>query len=1651
MRHGNNLITKILQNFNYIFVIKLYLVLYASISYAHPQTATSFGMGGVNLNNEVICSYNNSSGTHFFGYDGAVLGYGTYQLNSSQLEVGNAAPGVPDGLVMIFGGGGSGGQCAMMLSGNPSNVGSLVHQATSSVNPYVYLTNTQTSLDYTFVLISCTIGNTAGGDLFYSTSPFVGRLAFTDYYDASGFGIEANAVLTTFIFQDGTIASGNCNITGRSVASQPSYTRFRFWGTGGTLSNCSFTANQQSDTSQVYIDIIPDNNSAIGYIDSNDAYLNGAQYAWGPGYVTTPTFPIPQTISFQNVNIATLDESGNYLNVSIHTFPTASPSVSTLSFNNCIFLSGSQSGKTAIINTEDYYNLTISGGSNIDSYYYDTNAVAVGNYCNVDITGGSVVLSNNYTALSGATYVTVTIDSSDVEADGTGYPINLGNNATVIIKNASYIYQGAAGVVLGNNSSLTINDTSFIGNIHLPLTDVSPIIMGTSATILMNGSSFTRGTVTVGSGSVTMQDTSSMEQTLSTSANGSLTLTMNTNTSSAALISGAVSTGTGALTLNMAITDTTYTKGIQNTVTAGPASSLVLKDYSPISGAVTVGTGSTITMQDNSWLQSTLSSASNGNLSLTMNSDTSSSALISGAVNTGTGALTMNMAITDTTYTKGIQNTVTAGPASSLVLKDYSPISNAVTLGAGSTITMQDNSWLKSTLSSSSNGNLSLIMNTNTSSSALISGAVNTGTGALTLNMAITDATYTKGIQNTVTAGNTSSILMKNDSPISGLVTLGTSSLVVMQGNSQMANGLTVGNASVVWLQDSSSLSSTTAPLATVANGNLTLNMYNDNNPADIGKNYYDTNATVASSVLGPVTTGSGALTLNMQTTDTTYTKGIQNTVTAGDHSNITMTNYSPINGLVTLGNVANVNMSGNSLMNAGLNAGGSPVGVAAYTTIDLSNSAKINGNVTIAKENSANTVSQITNFQMTNSAKLTGNISVDEYNILSLNANAQVIGNIDGNLNSNNGVNVTVKFGDVAPTNYVTQGQIDYIQQIIIYPSSSLTLDYAVTGTKGILMYENSTLNLNVNMTAGVNGTGAGTSRVINIGPNTTTDLQSAAPIAGVDYINVYGGSTFNAINSVDLSTEFFVATNGTAIIANGISGSANILNNGNLTLSSNAYIRGAITSEPANANTNSSLTIQGTVITEATSLTVQDVFAFSVTSPSNYDSIYIPGPIDMSEAVFAPTINFNALGTQPYVFHIARGRTGTLAQVADNNTFANLNTLFANYSIQAMGPDVVFSFERLGFGEIATLPYLKEVAEDLDSLALFLNPTPAQINLLESLAQSTNSEELDSKLSQLMSINTVPVSNIAFHPLAFQQIEWRMVPGSQSKAYSAGILGPDYSLWIKPFYSMSRQKSNADMTAFKTRTQGFVLGLDNNADTKDTIGAAISLVNSKLTGYAGYDAWANTNGYELLTYGQYTAHKNYYWEWIGMFGINVTDQTRNISFPGFSGTAQSNYSWMHGAAKLGVGHDFDFNDYIIWNNLWHWKADFMYAFSYQETGAGAANLQVKPHNVFGIETGLSSNVSLGLEIYDVKFINILEAAISYKVVNPKFSTTCQFVMGSDLFSIDMRQPRWSASLSARSQIHLTDSWAVGVDYKYEFNTSYRNHALDLSLRLDF
>jgi hypothetical protein len=1495
------------KNINFALLIGI-LIHWAPIASAHPPAPTSEAMTIVNLSSEIHGDFNNNSGNNFMGWYAPASGYGTYQLNSGQLGSG---PDGPDGVIILYDGATSNGSFGIILQGNPSNVAALTHQSISPSNPYIFITNTHTSTDYTFAFISCTVGNTTSGcDFFKVLEPYITRVSFPDPYDAGGIMLPPNSVLSTIILQDGTNAMGSIDITGYPTDGQPLYNRIRIWGSGATLINCNFNIDVKDYNSPVYVDIFADNTCSLTCIDASHAYFDGANYPSGS--------PVSQTITFQNVDILPTDTNGQYANIRLNTFPTTS--ASTLYFTECIFDSGSAGGSgaggQAIINTPDNYSIYLEG-STINSMYWDTNTVAVGNNCKVYMDGSSQLWSKNYVTLSGGNSVTLEVTNGSIIAVGANYPLSLGNNAVVIFQNGNISY-GTAGVLLGNSSSVTLYNNSAIG-----VNTVSPLNMGTSATGLMQGSTYISGAVTVGNGStITMQDSSWMQSTLSTAGNGSLSLTMNNNTSSAALISGAVNTGTGALTLNMAITDTTYTKGIQNTVTAGPSSSLLLQDYSPINGAVTLGTGSTITMQDNSWLKSTLSSSSNGSLSLIMNTDTSSSALISGAVNTGTGALTVNMAITDTTYTKGLQNTVTAGNTSSVLMTNYSPISGAVTLGNGSTVTMQDNSWMKSTLSSASNGALSVTMNTNTSSSALISGAVTTGTGPITLNMAITD---------------------------------------------------------------------------------------------------------------------------------TTYTKGIQNTVTAGDHSNITMTNYSPINGLVTLGNVANVNMSGNSLMSAGLVAGGSPVGVAAYTTIDLSNSAEINGNVTIAKENSANIVSQITNFQMTNSAQLNGNISVDEYNILSLNGNSLVTGNIDGNLNSNNGVNVTVKFGDVAPINYIAQGQIDYIQQIIIYPSSSLTLDYAITGTKGILMYQNSTLNLNVNMTAGVNGTGAGTSRVINIGPNTTTDLQSAAPIAGVDYINVYGGSTFNAINSVDLSTEFFVATNGTAIIANGISGSANILNNGNLTLSSNAYIRGAITSEPANANTNSSLTIQGTVITEATSLTVQDVFAFSVTSPSNYDSIYIPGPIDMSEAVFAPTINFNALGTQPYVFHIARGRTGTLAQVADNNTFANLNTLFANYSIQAMGPDVVFSFERLGFGEIATLPYLKEVAADLDSLALFLNPTPAQINLLESLAQSTNSEELDSKLSQLMSINTVPVSNIAFHPLAFQQIEWRMVPGSQSKAYSAGILGPDYSLWIKPFYSMSRQKSNANMTAFKTRTQGFVLGLDNNADTKDTIGAAISLVNSKLTGYAGYDAWANTNGYELLTYGQYTAHKNYYWEWIGMFGINVTDQTRNISFPGFSGTAQSNYSWMHGAAKLGVGHDFDFNDYIIWNNLWHWKADFMYAFSYQETGAGAANLQVKPHNVFGIETGLSSNVSLGLEIYDVKFINILEATLTYKVVNPKFSTTCQFVMGSDLFSIDMRQPRWSASLSARSQIHLTDSWAVGVDYKYEFNTSYRNHALDLSLRLDF
>jgi len=170
--------------------------------------------------------------------------------------------------------------------------------------------------------------------------------------------------------------------------------------------------------------------------------------------------------------------------------------------------------------------------------------------------------------------------------------------------------------------------------------------------------------------------------------------------------------------------------------------------------------------------------------------------------------------------------------------------------------------------------------------------------------------------------------------------------------------------------------------------------------------------------------------------------------------------------------------------------------------------------------------------------------------------------------------------------------------------------------------------------------------------------------------------------------------------------------------------------------------------------------------------------------------------------------------------------------------------------------------------------------------------------------------------------------------------MLGDKY-VWFKPFGSWARQDDHDGQSGFKANSTGFVAGADMAANERSRLGVGFAYAKAKVDGNSVIaPQHMDVDVFQLLGYGSYTLDENTEINFQADVGQNSNKGSRRIAFTG--STANADYKSLTAHAGVGIGRILPLNANTSFTPSVRADYTWIKDQSYQESGAGALNLNV-------------------------------------------------------------------------------------------------------------
>jgi outer membrane autotransporter protein len=271
--------------------------------------------------------------------------------------------------------------------------------------------------------------------------------------------------------------------------------------------------------------------------------------------------------------------------------------------------------------------------------------------------------------------------------------------------------------------------------------------------------------------------------------------------------------------------------------------------------------------------------------------------------------------------------------------------------------------------------------------------------------------------------------------------------------------------------------------------------------------------------------------------------------------------------------------------------------------------------------------------------------------------------------------------------------------------------------------------------------------------------------------------------------------------------------------------------------------------------------------------------------------------------------------------------------------------------------------------------------------------------------------------------------------------------TVWAKPFGSWVDQSERDGTAGYKADTAGIVFGVDAKLSAANLLGLSLAYANANVSGKdsasgnsAKIDVW------NLTAYGSHKLDNGTLLSLQVGAGQNTTHGSRNISFDG--STANSSYNSTVFSVGTGVQRSYQLTSSLVFTPELRADYNTIRDSSYNESGAGALNLQVDSRTSEQLTFGLKGKFDYNSGGKTTLFTTV---GAGYDAIRANANVTSAYAGASNLSftTSGAKAPRWSEQVGVGVSQKLNSGWELTGQYDVERRNGYLNQSAAIKLSL--
>ncbi|XTZ38118.1 autotransporter domain-containing protein [Salmonella enterica] len=301
--------------------------------------------------------------------------------------------------------------------------------------------------------------------------------------------------------------------------------------------------------------------------------------------------------------------------------------------------------------------------------------------------------------------------------------------------------------------------------------------------------------------------------------------------------------------------------------------------------------------------------------------------------------------------------------------------------------------------------------------------------------------------------------------------------------------------------------------------------------------------------------------------------------------------------------------------------------------------------------------------------------------------------------------------------------------------------------------------------------------------------------------------------------------------------------------------------------------------------------------------------------------------------------------------------------------------------------------------------------------------------------------------------------VRNPQASGVSGVSTGDDYSsnwiVWGQPFGGFAHQQSTDNVSGYRAKFGGLLLGADRAFGDAWRAGAAVNFSNTSVHGKDNLAGNTSTaDNYGIIGYAGYTGNP---WYLNLSAGINRQnyESSRQADFTGFSGQAHGKFNGQSVTLQSEVGYPFTLPADIVLTPLASLTYGYQHVDGYQESGGNGMALKVDSSHSQSVLSDIGARIEKSIPTRLGTLTPFAQISWIHQYDNRRMSSSATFAadtIGETQFTTKGAAPvKDMAGVAIGSTLYDANNLSLDARYDLQAGERYQAHTFSLRLRKTF